>query len=82
MRNQRDLSELTGVNLIKDNLCLDSKICTWARPEGENGIYSIGHAEAFVTWKTYLIVGNKFARGACDLKASSSIGLYGRYIEG
>ena len=63
MRYHFGMLLLTGVNLIKNNLCLDSWICRWVRPEGETGISFIGRAEAFVAWHSYLIVGNRFVRG-------------------
>ena len=40
------------------------------RPEGTNGISSIGPAEVFVVWQSSLIVGNKFENVVCELKAS------------
>ena len=82
MGYQHSISVLTGVKLINNDLCLDSWICRWVRPEGVMGIYYTGHVEAYVAWHIYLIVGNEFTRGVCDWKYFSSIVLDGRYLEG
>ena len=81
MRYQCGLGVLNGVNLINNNLCLNSWICRWIISEGANRILSIWHVEAFVARQSVLVVGNGFARGVCDLTDSLSIGLYRRFFE-
>ena len=79
MSYQLGISVMTGVNLIKNNLCLDSWICRWVRPAGATDISSIVHMEAFVTYQSSFIFGNGFFFflfwvGLCEPIACSLLG--------